>query len=108
MVDVDDVIVKRCVKLKVRVPRGGTLYLKFHTSFNYYVIYVNHMVFKVITTHDQQSGFQGQPHVSRSNTWFKVNHGLKSTHSTALIEIQFMTSIILVRFGTGVPSSGNF
>jgi len=33
-------------------------------------------------------GFQSQPYGSNSTTWFKVNHGLKSTHSTVGIHLK--------------------
>jgi hypothetical protein len=59
MVYVDGAIVKRCVEPKERVPIRGTLFLRFHTSFHYCVIYINHMVTKVITIYGQPYGFQG-------------------------------------------------
>ena len=72
MVDADDAIVKRCVEPKARVPRDeNSIFsarrdpcLRFHTSFHYCVICINHMVSKVITIY---VGFkvnhmgQGQP-----------------------------------------------
>jgi len=41
-------------------------YHVYHTSFHYYVIYVNHLVSKVITIYGQSYGFQGHPYDSRS------------------------------------------
>ena len=35
--------------------------LRFHTTFHYCVIYINHMVSKVITTYGRPYCFQGQP-----------------------------------------------
>ena len=54
-------------------------YLRFNTSFHYCVIYIKHMVLKVITIYGQPYGFQCQPYGSRSTIRFKVNHGSRST-----------------------------
>jgi len=58
--------VKRCVEPKAMGPAS-------HTSFHHCVIYINHMVSKVITIYGQSCGFSG------SAICFEVNHGLKST-----------------------------
>jgi len=47
-------------------PASPDHYLRFHTSFYYYVIYANYMVSKVITIYGQSYVFQGQPYDSRS------------------------------------------
>jgi hypothetical protein len=64
-----------CVEPKVTdPPRTHRLTIASSTSTIWFPRSLPYMVNHVV--------FQDQPYVSRSTSWFKVNHGLKSTHST--------------------------